>query len=265
MKKHIVFDHPIIFGTIIMYLVYLSMSITALVAGFVVDLFPVDDASYDYLVTIAAYLVTGSVLLLVMKHQLNKEYHFFRNWDKTGKALLLLWPCFLVMLLNAVPHIIAGSKLAYNGLAMVTCIISNLCTGYFEEVTFRGAVVSNSMRVWKDKKDKVLYTVILSAIPFSLIHFMNISVNGVPVTLLQVAYAIGFGMIFAAVYLRTGNLFSCVLVHGLVDVTAYLFEGGSTEVNMASIIILLAITAVCIVYSLFLLKKKDEIEEFESI
>lgn len=266
MKKHLILDHPVFFATVVLYLVYISLFLSAAVLNIFLEDLPLDKTAYTSFITVIVYLLTGSVLLFLMKHSLNPQYHFFRNMDRFMEAIGLLWPCVLVILLNVLPSIADGDEFTYHGLTLFAVILENLFVGYFEEITYRGTVISNAMRVWKDKKNKVIYSVLLSAIPFSLMHLMNIAISGVGVTLLQVSYAVGFGMIFAAVYLRTGNLFSCVLVHGLVDVSAALFETGTQEVNIESIVILLGVTAVYIAYALFLLRKRKAIEtEFESI
>lgn len=264
MKKHIVFDHPIIFATVIMTLVYIGMQFVSVGIHFLLQWIPLDDTTLANITWIITYLTTGAVVLWIMKKRLNPSYHFFRNKDRFLESLKLLWPMILIILLNLFSGLVNGDPLANHGLALFTAIITNLCVGFIEEVIYRGAVVSNTMRVWKDKDYRVIGSVILAALPFGLMHLFNYT-NGVMITLLQVCYAIGFGMIFASVYLRTGNLFSCVLIHGLVDVCGDLFESNG-GVSTESIIVLLAISVFSIVYALFLLKKKDVIErEFESI
>lgn len=56
-------------------------------------------------------------------------------------------------------------------------------------------------------------------------HYSNLMAGAnFGITSLQVFYAFGIGMIFAAVLIRTGNLWPCIIVHGLIDTLAMMSD-----------------------------------------
>ena len=73
------------------------------------------------------------------------------------------------------------------------------------------------MRTIKDKKKiKVIFWV--SSITFGLIHLLNMTAGGDPISVLvQAVYATGIGMAFGAVFLRTGNLWPTIIAHCSLD------------------------------------------------
>lgn len=89
--------------------------------------------------------------------------------------------------------------------------------GFSEETAFRGLGVANYLR--KVQTEKGVVTIFwLSSIVFGLAHVAN-AFAGAPlwISIVQASYAVGIGMILAAVYLRTGNLWPTILVHMSVD------------------------------------------------
>ena len=89
--------------------------------------------------------------------------------------------------------------------------------GFGEEVMFRGLGVANYMRkISSGSQIKVIFW--LSSIVFGLAHAFNIVGGGDPFSVAwQSVYAIGVGMLFGAVYLRTGNLWPTMIGHMSVD------------------------------------------------
>ena len=92
-----------------------------------------------------------------------------------------------------------------------------LAPGFGEEIAFRGLGIANYMRTIRNEKSiPVIFW--LSSIVFGLVHLLNAFVGGDPVAVaIQSVYAIGVGMLFGAVYLRTGNLWPTILGHFSVD------------------------------------------------
>ena len=101
---------------------------------------------------------------------------------------------------------------------------------------FRGLGIANYMRKIKSK-DQIKVIFWLSSAVFGLIHLFNIMAGGDPKSvIIQAVYAIGVGMIFGAVYLRTGNLWPTVLAHWSVDfmemIRVDLFDSGGIMTGM---------------------------------
>ena len=117
----------------------------------------------------------------------------------------------------------------------------------YEEITFRGFFLPQlylKLDRWSDRPAlRMAAAVALSITMFALIHIPNRLWTGttlaeLPVSLLWVA---GLGVIFAVIYLRTGNLFFTVGVHALSNAPTMLFAGDSGYTMMACAVIIAAL------------------------
>ena len=159
--------------------------------------------------------VAAAALLaaLLFKLWFRPDFNGCLQKDGLKEGLLMLLP-FLVI------HY-AGSIVSWITLgtgSIVIALIRGMAPGFGEEIVFRGLGVANYMRKIRSKRQiKVIFW--LSSIVFGLIHLGNILMGGDPVSVvIQAVYAIGVGMLFGAVYLRTGNLWPTILGHWSVDV-----------------------------------------------
>lgn len=126
----------------------------------------------------------------------------------------------LLMLLPFLAIHYAGSIVSWITLGTGSVFIAFLratAPGFGEEMMFRGLGVANYMR--KAQTGKQIKIILwLSSISFGLIHLSNLLAGGDPKSvIIQSVYAIGVGLLFGAVYLRTGNLWPTILAHGSVD------------------------------------------------
>ena len=156
----------------------------------------------------------ASTLLAALLFKLWFRPDFNGCLQKKGlkEGLLMLLP-FLVI------HY-AGSIVSWITLGTGSVFIALLratAPGFGEEILFRGLGVANYMRrIRSGEQIKVIFW--LSSVVFGLIHLMNIIAGGDTVSvIIQSVYAIGVGMLFGAVYLRTGNLWPTILGHWSVD------------------------------------------------
>ena len=159
--------------------------------------------------------VAAAALLaaLLFKLWFRPDFNGCLQKDGLKEGLLMLLP-FLVI------HY-AGSIVSWITLgtgSIFIALIRGMAPGFGEEITFRGLGVANYMRKIKSKGQiKVIFW--LSSIVFGLIHLGNLLSGGDPKSVvIQAIYAIGVGMLFGAVYLRTGNLWPTILGHWSVDV-----------------------------------------------
>lgn len=93
--------------------------------------------------------------------------------------------------------------------------------GVREECFFRGAIQSILAKKYANSVKGVWTTAIIASAIFGLVHMMNIITGVDPlIALAQSLSAVGSGLFFAAIYLRSGNLLVAVLIHALVDTAA---------------------------------------------
>lgn len=75
-------------------------------------------------------------------------------------------------------------------------------------------IVSNLMRIWKDKPHRLLRCMLVSGAAFGLLHALNIIATGVVLAaLIQVIYTAAIGVLNGTIYLRSRNIWGVILMH----------------------------------------------------
>ena len=89
--------------------------------------------------------------------------------------------------------------------------------GICEEFLTR-AITMNFLRsaLGNTKKGTIL-AIILSSLPFGLLHLINLGSGDVIGTMGQILYAIGFGILLGAMYVRSKNIWANVVIHFIFD------------------------------------------------
>lgn len=214
------------------------------------------------------------IVILIMREIYRGEFCFYFRTKNMLKGFLLGWPLLLVMILNLIgtdfsrPIVLDGFVMTLSEYAIV---------GLYEEVLIRGFLVGHMMYHWKDDNRKVLKSVLWSSVIFGVLHLGNLfSGQGVATTLLQVSYSTILGIVFAAVFIRTKNLWSVAIIHGLIDFASGIegiFEmpqatlevaAGEGSMNLLSLLILLSAMLISLVWGILMLRKKEEIQKLWS-
>ena len=145
-------------------------------------------------------------------------------------------------------------------------LVVNLLIGLFEEVLCRGLLFNAFKAYFGDNKKGVYLSAFLSAFLFGALHLGNLNGSNTVSTITQIIYATFFGMLFAVIYYRTGNLLSCILLHGIVDyadafwncflndrLAAQLVEE-TTDSSIGEAFVTLALTSIFMIAALVQLK-----------
>lgn len=109
-------------------------------------------------------------------------------------------------------------------------VLAMMAVGIAEEFMAR-AVISETLleHFGTDTLGSVWKAATVNGLVFGLLHLVNLmSVNSVKGVLIQVLSAFAGGLMYAAVYYRTGNIWAPALLHGLNDVMAGLSAGAFT-------------------------------------
>lgn len=221
---------------------------------------------YDY--DLAFFKFSLALLaILMMKSMYNGKFSFYLRAGNFFKGILLLWPTVLYILLNVTGHGIHFGGIVGETLLMV--VIKNMSTGFYEEIIMRGMLLGHMMQHWKNDEKIVFKSVAATSVLFGAVHLGNLVNGDVFGTLFQVFYAAIIGLVFAAAFLRTKNLWACILMHGLVDISAELYTiyyVPGEIVNLQStmgIIPTFAIILISLVVGLYELRKKKKAEIIE--
>ena len=211
-KNHRILNHPYL---ALILLPLWCMVMASLIGGIV------DGIATGYMDSYAGGI--GTILAALLCLAIHKRW-FRGEFDGNLKVrnfllgLLLLSPTviFLVINLWGVPYSTLTAGTVFNALCM------GAAPGVLEEIAFRGLAGSNFLRVWKEE-EKIPLAATLTAIVFGAVHLANIFAGaGVPASINQAVYAFGGGVLFAAAYFRTGSLLPSILIHTLIDTSAFL-------------------------------------------
>lgn len=163
------------------------------------------------------HICISLLCILLMREVYKGQFHLGFQTAHFWQGILLSSPLLMMCILNLSVNL-SFEKVYAESLLMVVLLYFSV--GLFEEVVMRGVIVGHMMHHWENDPRRVLKTVLWSSVIFGVAHLGNVFSNPVG-TAFQIVYATGFGMIFAVAYIRTRNLWSCILMHAFVD-----FAGG---------------------------------------
>lgn len=172
------------------------------------------EISSDYNIVVLNILIANIIMIKIgCKKSGNTIKHMFkspqRNYKNLVYSLILLigWWCIIIPIVSI---LITSSTTLHNSGQEVGKTLGGMATGIFgfvyiiligpflEEILFRGIILKGLLRNYNPTK-----AIIISAILFGVFHF----------NLLQSPVAFGIGLILALVYVKTGSLKMCVLIH----------------------------------------------------
>lgn len=211
MKK--IMEKPIISFIIIFVLTFL---ITTFLTGIFSSVFNSFNIFNPELNNFIAMILAG-LIIAILYIRIFKIKKFF-SLSNFKLALILISPAFLYVISNIVDP---GFTIPTTAIGLATVIISGIAPGIFEEIFFRGIVISYLMKFFRNSK-YILTVVIVSALIFGIIHLFN-GLLGAPldVTIFQFFYSFAMAVLFGAVYLRTGNIWVPIILHSLTDICAF--------------------------------------------
>ena len=144
---------------------------------------------------------------------------------------------------------------------ILTFILNMILVGVAEELMFRGIIAQTLLERYGTARAGVWKACLVSGVLFGAAHLSNLLGSAPFGVLMQCVFAGSLGVLFAAIYFRTGNLWVLVFLHGAQD-AASLLAGGlygtenmSTAVSSYDSTMLLSVL-VYLIPTFFLLRKK---------
>ncbi len=200
--------------------------------------------------TIGLALIAAGIFVFVKKLGLEEKYGLTKWQGKAGDYLF-----FIPMLVLATGNLWGGFGVAYDGIFQVFAVISMLLIGFIEEMIFRGFLFRALL-----KKDPTPVAITISAVTFGIGHLVNLLAGqGGLESLIQVFFAIAWGYLFTFVFYKSGSLWVCIIVHGLVDV----FSKFSAPERDSDYIYVAATIVVSAVYCFYLSRKPAVLKQDE--
>ncbi len=217
-RNHKVLDHPILgylllvlWGTIFTGLnVIIDYPLALVIPGYgtQIEMMGITTLTAAGIGTAFAALL----MLFVHKKWFAPNYKGMLSKDNLVKGLILLAP---FVICHGIGSIVSWCAVGAGGVGIA--VLRAFAPGFGEEAIFRGLGVSNFMRTIKNEK-QIPIILWMSAIVFGFAHTTNALAGAeLGTSLLQSAYALGVGILFGAIFLRTGSLWPTIIAHYLVD------------------------------------------------
>ncbi|MEE1257855.1 MAG: CPBP family intramembrane glutamic endopeptidase [Lachnospiraceae bacterium] len=174
-------------------------------------------------------LFMGLIMLRIMYYVAGREIFI---WTKKSGAYAIS-RSFYQFILESITFVLCienARKLNDNWLYLfISLFIFTLCVGFSEEVLFRGIIVNGLVKVLPKNKAGLCWVLVVSGFVFGFIHvwecLFNIGINSISVIVQmtnKTLFTGAFGMLLAAIYLKTRNIWICMIIHALNDFIASL-------------------------------------------
>ena len=112
-------------------------------------------------------------------------------------------------------------------------ITSALRAGIAEEWLMRFIIIALLTQIFQSSKYRTYLIVLIDGLIFGFWHITNIRFQTLPATMNQIIHVIGFGFLYAAIYLYTHSILLTMIHHTLYDLISFLSQGGITEYGNA--------------------------------
>ena len=143
----------------------------------------------------------------------------FRKVKKgTAKSVLYYSPLLFI----AFSPLATGVDLEKGAAFLFANLFLTLGIGMAEEIIFRGIICN----LWL--KYGVVEAMLLSSVLFGMSHILNVAGGaGLLATILQICFAIVYGMVFTLIFIEGNSLIPCVLMHALHDFCSFICAEGA--------------------------------------
>ena len=158
---------------------------------------------------LALLAAAAGITAFVVFNRLETKYGI-AGWPEKPKNYLFFLPLWIL----AAGNLCFGFAPAYQGTGLVLAVLSMIVIGYTEEMLFRGFLF-RALLIGQ----RAAAAVTISALTFGIGHIVNL-LNGQTAadTLLQIVFAVSWGLILTTVFYVSGCLFPCVIAHAVIDV-----------------------------------------------
>lgn len=108
---------------------------------------------------------------------------------------------------------------------IVSFLVNMTLVGVAEEVLFRGVIGQTLLEHFGTSRAGIWKACLLSGLLFGGAHLVNILSSAPLGVLMQCLFAASLGVLYAAIYFRTGNLWATTFLHATMDITSMLIGG----------------------------------------
>jgi hypothetical protein len=240
-------------------LILLTLCLAVVVVFSVPNLVFSSDKTVDALLKETCPRLAVTVFLIFLLASYDREV-LLPSAKNLGKDILWCLPCFAVAVVNfPFSALISGGATVTRTDLIWLFAVKCLSIGAMEELFFRGLLVPLLQKKYENRRYTLLYSILISAAIFSLMHLVNLFFGAsVGATALQLVYTFLLGCMFAAMFLKTKNIWLSVAAHTVFD-----FGGGIvTDLGSGAFqdtvfwVLTIVFGVVCGAYILYYVKKE---------
>lgn len=105
-------------------------------------------------------------------------------------------------------------------------VLTMFFIGWAEEIVFRGVILNLLLERFSNSRGGIIVATVISSVMFGALHLNNYFA-GVKLesALVQAVQAMALGLVFSAVYVRTGNIWIGIIMHAAVDFVGLMSSG----------------------------------------
>lgn len=133
--------------------------------------------------------------------------------------------------------------------------------GIAEEFVFRGVIGETLLEHFGTSRAGIWKACLVSGLLFGCAHLTNLLSSAPLGVLMQCIFAASLGVVYAAIYFRTGNIWVTVFLHGAMDISSMIIGGLYGTVGVAESVssydlTMLFSVLIYLIPAAFLLRKK---------
>ena len=157
-----------------------------------------------------ARLVIAAVLIALFRDEL--------SWENAGAGLRWALPALGFVAWNVIYYCVGGAE-PVGGMALVGAFVVALSSAILEELIFRGILIPRL----RANGESARWSLWASTLLFCLAQLSNALTLTMGDFIVELGYALAIGLLFGAVYLKTGDLASVMGAHLLINLSGQVF------------------------------------------
>ena len=208
-----------------LFIFFLEMLIVFMIIDFLMTIVASGVASstllYKYgndLIVEIFYSLTILIVMLLFKN----SYVFTEKKERFWSSILLAVPMIVISLYNFAYSILSLGS--FNIASFINMLIFCIFVGIAEEFLCRGWLQNEFIERYSSNKKEIIVSIILSSLIFGFMHIVNISVQTVFETIIQIINATTLGFLLGSIYYKTKNIWSVIFLHAFYDFSIMLGE-----------------------------------------
>ena len=228
MLKRLRAKHPVGFCVLSEVLFLGSLLLASYLIVFALVLFGVDLERVDSYFLSAVQEAVGMVVALVILGRTGKMYLLRRRGSGFFNGLLVGMYPLALLAYTLYAKILFG--LPEDGTLLplwriLSFLANMILVGIAEEFLFRGVIAETLLEHFGTSRGGIWKACLLSGLLFGCAHLTNLLSSAPLGVLMQCIFAASLGVLYAAIYFRTGNLWVTVFLHGGMDIISMLVGG----------------------------------------